>query len=758
MIIGRRATMRRRRLIAITALLALAPPATAAAAQPGSPPQGTPGSLAGGFGDGQPPLSRGLALGPPGTSFRAVAVQSDGKILVAGQEGEGSGSRLLVARYTQTGRLDDSFGDKGIARPALTGAEAGAAGSYAAGIAISGNRVVVGGGLVNSTGGGAGMLAISLKKDDGSRDQTFDGDGVASALTGAGDGAYANGLAIDSAGRISVAGAARGASGSEERATVARWRTDGTPDSAFDGDGVQQLNIGRSSECKAITAADDGRIVVAGSLTDGFGARSAMMYQLDLNGAVDQSFSTGQFGAGGISLTAFQRNGAASSELNAIAFTPAGQIIAGGTAGNSASADAIVLRLDAEGHPDGAFGESGVVRTLAGSENAQVARQPPPGVGGVAARPGAVYWGGSVEADGSFRLLSMSALTESGGPLSGFGAGVGADYERGLAFTASSGTTYTFVNGASDSPYSGPMGRTAAIAVTTDGSAIIATGVTARSLGRGAPSSDRRGFVARYQAAFEPPPTPEPPPPAPPPPTPTPPGATPLASPTGSTPPPTPPTPPAEPLAPSTPPRNAAKLEIARADVLRSTRRLSVLAPITARASGRVGVSFRAAGRTERFDARIDAAKRRVRINRRIAASQARLKTGIVTLTYEGDADTQPQSVRLRAASRRAALDAGRPSISDAGRLTASGKISRRARGVVRLQLLYEPSGERTRTLHFRARIRNGRYDIDEKLPADVRAGIAARRGAVHSYTLFTGYFPGRVRGEMASYQVLAPL
>ena len=201
------------------------------------------------------------------------------------------------------------------------------------------------------------------------------------------------------------------------------------------------------------------------------------------------------------------------------------------------------------------------------------------------------------------------------------------------------------------------------------------------------------------------------------------------------------------------PPPFAAKLEVARARVVSSSRRLDVLAPITSRASGTVRVSFQAAGRTERFTAGVDSANSRVRINRRIPSSQARLGTGILTLAYPGDADTQPQEVRLRAASRPASLVADRPTIAG-GRLKASGRISSRARGNVRLQVLYEPAGQNTRTLSFSARINAGRYRLDVALPADVLAQIATRRGVVHSYTLFTGYLAARMRGEMASFQV----
>ncbi|MFP5362555.1 MAG: hypothetical protein ACLGI5_07475, partial [Thermoleophilia bacterium] len=200
----------------------------------------------------------------------------------------------------------------------------------------------------------------------------------------------------------------------------------------------------------------------------------------------------------------------------------------------------------------------------------------------------------------------------------------------------------------------------------------------------------------------------------------------------------------------------AAKLEIARARVSQRDRRLSVLAPITGRASGQVKAVFQAAGRTQRFGAGIKPGKRRVRIDRAIPAAQARVGTGILTLTYGGNRATQPQEVRLRAASRPAHLKASRPRIRK-GRLIASGRISRRARGVVRLQLLYEPPGKQTRALKFSARIRNGRYRFDERLSANVLSEIARRRGVVHSYTLFTGYLGNRIRGEMSSFEVSGP-
>jgi hypothetical protein len=198
-----------------------------------------------------------------------------------------------------------------------------------------------------------------------------------------------------------------------------------------------------------------------------------------------------------------------------------------------------------------------------------------------------------------------------------------------------------------------------------------------------------------------------------------------------------------------------AKLNVARARVLRRSRRLDVLAPITRLASGSVGVRFRAAGRTLRFSAPVDARRGRLRFRHRVSRRMARMGTGILTLTYAGDDDTRSQVVRLRAAPARARLRMTRPRIAD-GRVLAAGALTRAARGVVRVQSEYVAGG-RTITVRFRAAVRGGRWSLDAPLPVPLRAGLDARSGTVHSYTLFTGYLPRRVRGELRSFQVLGP-
>ncbi|HWC25064.1 MAG TPA: glycosyl hydrolase [Solirubrobacteraceae bacterium] len=196
-----------------------------------------------------------------------------------------------------------------------------------------------------------------------------------------------------------------------------------------------------------------------------------------------------------------------------------------------------------------------------------------------------------------------------------------------------------------------------------------------------------------------------------------------------------------------------AKLRISRARILRREAQLDILAPITRRASGVASVVLHSAGKRTRFEGVVDAARGRVRVRKPISRAQAAKGTGIVTLTYAGDADTQPQKVRLRAAARKARLALRRPRLVD-GRLRAEGTISSRARGRVRTQLLYAV-GAASVVRQYSAPIDDGHWKLDVALAPSVLAEIDRREGTLQSSTLFTGYLPARIGGEMRAFQVL---
>lgn len=192
-----------------------------------------------------------------------------------------------------------------------------------------------------------------------------------------------------------------------------------------------------------------------------------------------------------------------------------------------------------------------------------------------------------------------------------------------------------------------------------------------------------------------------------------------------------------------------AKLEVLRAGV--KDGKLDVLADITARASGdKVKVQFHARGKKHRFTATVKDS--RLRINRLLPRSQRSVRTGIVTLAYEGgqykSAQVRPTEVRLRAASGKANLERGELSV-ERGVLSAAGTVSKSARGVVRLELTWDNAGGGVGSWEGRATIRDGKWKVEEELPAEAHGGG-------YLTMQFTGYLRRNMRGEQTAKQVLA--
>lgn len=200
--------------------------------------------------------------------------------------------------------------------------------------------------------------------------------------------------------------------------------------------------------------------------------------------------------------------------------------------------------------------------------------------------------------------------------------------------------------------------------------------------------------------------------------------------------------------------KQTAKMSVARASFDRFKRTTSILAPITTLASGNAQVELLGGGRITQFTLPVDSAKGRIFGTRGIDAAQARASTAILTLSYPGDADTRAQTLRLRAALRAAKLSSSRPAIT-VGVLTAAGAISKRAKGVVRLQLEWVNRADGSiGTLERLAPIKNGRWGVRSQLPSAIVSQINTRCSTLQSYVLFTGFQPLLMRGEMRAFQV----
>jgi uncharacterized delta-60 repeat protein len=189
---------------------------------------------------------------PYAAGGRAVAIDSNGRIVVAGTEGDD----FALARYTPAGNLDGSFSGDGTVTTAVTPPSYNGATT----IAIDDlDRIVVGG--ENEDG-----FALARYLPDGTLDPDFSGDGTAYASFGY-DVSLDYGLAIDDQGRVIASGSAWDAVGSDTRVVfaLARFTPSGALDRGFSRDGLVTTSIARETWGRGVALDSQGRILVAGS-------------------------------------------------------------------------------------------------------------------------------------------------------------------------------------------------------------------------------------------------------------------------------------------------------------------------------------------------------------------------------------------------------------------------------------------------------------------------------------------------------------
>ncbi|MEK7287127.1 MAG: hypothetical protein AAB091_01025, partial [Elusimicrobiota bacterium] len=282
----------------------------------------------------------------------AMAIDSSGRIVVAGYSDTSNGMDMAVWRYNPDGVLDASFGTNGVF---INHNAAGGNGNDAGNaVAIDSSGRIVVAGYSASLANGLD-LALWRLTSSGALDTTFSGDGIYTHDSAAGgNGAdAANALAIDSSGRIVVAGySASLANGLD----LALWRltSSGALDTTFSGDGIYTHDSAAGGNgddaANAVAIDSSGRIAAAGYSTSASSIDLAL-WRLSSSGDLD-----GGFGASGI-YTAGRVGG---DRALSMAIDQAGNIYVSGFLTNSAS-DMGTWKLDASGALDSSFGSSGIL-------------------------------------------------------------------------------------------------------------------------------------------------------------------------------------------------------------------------------------------------------------------------------------------------------------------------------------------------------------------------------------------------------------
>ncbi|MFV1983053.1 MAG: hypothetical protein ACC657_05880 [Thiohalomonadales bacterium] len=254
----------------------------------------------------------GLDKGP---SFRdygyAVAVQSDGKIIVVGSAYSDVGSDdMAIFRFTSAGILDTTFNSVGYVTH--DGAGQGISNSTDKGLAValqSDGKIVVAGYGQHRTGGD--VMVVWRYTQNGLLDSSFNGQGYVAHSTGPlidntgvnteqFDLAYA--VAVQADGKIIVTGVGgvNTTIGSTKEMILWRFTTDGKLDTSFNTKGWATHNGAATAvansyaDAKAMVIQTDGNIIVAGSRWDA-NSRGMILWRYTTAGILDQTFNTTGF-------------------------------------------------------------------------------------------------------------------------------------------------------------------------------------------------------------------------------------------------------------------------------------------------------------------------------------------------------------------------------------------------------------------------------------------------------------------------------
>lgn len=264
-----------------------------------------------------PDGARDLAFGVNGAAFPgapnvrynpyAVRVLSDGKILLGGgtyTQNPGSVDGAFLIRLNPNGSLDTEFSNGG--RAVISGSR-----GQGAAIQPDGSAIVIGFQGI----GGVERLWLARFDAAGQPDPVFGAGGKLTEVPLLG-----HSVAVQSDGRIVVAGETRSASGNEIVFGVVRLLTDGTPDPSFNSGTLKLISPasdgGRAAE---VRIQSDGKLLVAGHAS-----RDFAVARCHADGRLDHSFK------GGIVKT----ETGSESQILAMTLQPDGRILTGGYSSN----------------------------------------------------------------------------------------------------------------------------------------------------------------------------------------------------------------------------------------------------------------------------------------------------------------------------------------------------------------------------------------------------------------------------------------
>jgi uncharacterized delta-60 repeat protein len=272
-----------------------------------------------------------------GDTGYGVALQADGKAVVAGASHNGMDDDLVVLRFNTDGTLDPTFGTGGVVTYNGSGMDAG----RAVAIQADGKALVTGVSVIGATSD----IVVLRFNTDGSLDTTFDTDGMAIYDSLVND--YASAIALQADGKILVAGWE--SSAPADFILLLRFNTDGSLDTSFDTDGIARYNGSTNDRGTALAVQADGKALVVGD-----DMTFILLVRFETDGLLDNSW--------------FYDSGPGDLAEDVVLQSD-GRILIAGQSNNGTDNDVALLRFNTDGSLDGTFGTNSVATFDGGSGN-----------------------------------------------------------------------------------------------------------------------------------------------------------------------------------------------------------------------------------------------------------------------------------------------------------------------------------------------------------------------------------------------------
>ncbi len=283
----------------------------------------------------------------------ALAVQPDGKILLAGFSSNSVIKDVAVARYQSDGTLDTSFHTSGYITFNI-----GEGNAMARAMAVQEDgKIVVAGTFDNGANEASSEIFLARLTTEGYPDVSFGTDGkVVLSLEGKTGIAYD--LQITADGNILVAGTAGDADGLQ--AVLARIDPHGVPDGSFAVNGIAMIERDYETAAHALVLQADDTILLAG-YSKPAEIPGLCLFRLKADGTLDTSFGTE-----GEVQVAVEGGEAVVYDMAA---QEDGRLVLVGSYDNGSYREVLLGRFMATGAADPAFGSGGLVRNDLGYDS-----------------------------------------------------------------------------------------------------------------------------------------------------------------------------------------------------------------------------------------------------------------------------------------------------------------------------------------------------------------------------------------------------